>query len=500
MHLPIYRRVTSNLDKRTGQSVAIGLGDDMDITYNVLISVGSTQTALVLDTGSSDLWLVSDACTGQCNDAGVPLYSQETLHPTGLDVRLLYGDSRTGTHATGPVGSDTVSIASLSIVNQSLAAINDTNTTVFETGSAGILGLGFPPISMIWRELLQAQLAPASSQLTKRSSNTSNPILTSSIGAPPFPSFDFLKPGSSSRRKRQSDAAAVQFSSAAIASFATYGPLLPRLIVQNMLSSPLIAITLQRDTFDIGGNVGLLSVGALPVGIQDDHLTWVPVRAYTAAQGGLPPPSDAPDEVYPLTWEIPVDAVYFNDAKLPRSMLSPSSISLSALLDTGNSLIRGPKDVVKHMMSQFDEPDYSFDCSVAHNLSFVIGGVTFSVDPRDFAVPMSANSTGNPRCTPAVVATDPPGNGGFLYSWSLGDPFLKSALVAYYYGNLTHPSQDPPRVGLLSTVPGDASMELQRVVQAAGISGGQLPATWDVAPSGTFAATATDANGVPQAT
>lgn len=31
MHLPIYRRVTSNLDKRTGQSVAIGLGDDMDM-------------------------------------------------------------------------------------------------------------------------------------------------------------------------------------------------------------------------------------------------------------------------------------------------------------------------------------------------------------------------------------------------------------------------------------------------------------------------------------
>lgn len=144
-----------------------------------------------------------------------------------------------------------------------------------------------------------------------------------------------------------------------------------------------------------------------------------------------------------------MDEVYFNDAKLPRSMLSPSSISLSALLDTvccisiladkrshrslaqGNSLIRGPKDVVKHIMSQFDEPDYSFDCSVAHNLSFVIGGVTFSVDPRDFAVPMSANSTGNPRCTPAVVATDPPGNGGFLYSWSLGDPFLKSYVAVF---------------------------------------------------------------------
>ena len=33
---------------------------------------------------------------------------------------------------------------------------------------------------------------------------------------------------------------------------------------------------------------------------------------------------------------------------------------------------------------------------------------------------------GSARCVPALAVTDPPGVGGFLYSWSLGDPFLKS--------------------------------------------------------------------------
>ena len=65
---------------------------------------------------------------------------------TGLSVQLLYGDSHTGTHAFGPIVKDTVGIAGLSVKDLFLAAIVDTNTTTWETGSAGILGLGFPAI------------------------------------------------------------------------------------------------------------------------------------------------------------------------------------------------------------------------------------------------------------------------------------------------------------------------------------------------------------------
>lgn len=73
----------------------------------------------------------------------------------------------------------------------------------------------------------------------------------------------------------------------------------------------------------------------------------------------------------------------------------------------------------------------TFDCSTPHNLTFMIGGKPFPVDPRDFAHPAAVKpgtvyADEVARCTPALAQTDPPGEGGFMYSWSLGDPFLKS--------------------------------------------------------------------------
>ena len=83
----------------------------------------------------------------------------------------------------------------------------------------------------------------------------------------------------------------------ALASFATNGPLLPRLILTGALASPIFAISLQRDTVDIGGNQGMLSIGELPAGLPAENLTWVPLRGYSVAEGGLPAPEDSPSEV-----------------------------------------------------------------------------------------------------------------------------------------------------------------------------------------------------------
>lgn len=86
--------------------------------------------------------MLSDACTTCPGD--VALYRQATFQSVDLDVRLLYGDSRTGTHASGLIGRDEVGIAGFTLEDQYFAAINNTNTSVEETDSAGIFGLGFP--------------------------------------------------------------------------------------------------------------------------------------------------------------------------------------------------------------------------------------------------------------------------------------------------------------------------------------------------------------------
>ncbi|KAF9223072.1 acid protease [Gyrodon lividus] len=460
IHLPIHRKLVSEHSKRSVNTGAIGLGDFQDVTYNVLLQVGEAHLPVVLDTGSSDLWVLSTSCQGACSAGKVPLYPLTTFHPANLDAALIYGDSMTGTHATGPIGYDLVSIAGLGLQNQYFAAINNTNTSVVETGSTGIFGLGFPINSVLWTDVYTGQhhssMIHRDVPLRDITSNSRFPDRLKNLVTRWFPKNNMstavtLDPLVRSKRQM---ASTTELQS----SFATIGPLIPRLVAQGALDSPMFSVTLQRDTIQIGGNEGMLSIGELPPTVTSESLTWVPVRGYSPDQGGLKPPPDAPGEVYPIAWEIPVDDVYFDGVKLPRSQLSSPNISLSALIDTGNSLIRGPPDVISRIQIALGGPHFA--CSPPHTLAFQIGGKVFPVDPRDF---VNQIHSGDPDlCAANLVATDVPvvGGSGYLYSWNLGDPFLKSVLAAFHYGSLIRPSQNPPRIGLLSTVDPNAGKQL----------------------------------------
>lgn len=97
-----------------------------------------------LDTGSADLWVIDSSCkTSACVQSNAPRYNTDSFHQSGGTVDLTFGDSVTGTHASGPVGRDTVTIAGLVMENQTLAAVSDTDNSAVSTGGAGILGLGF---------------------------------------------------------------------------------------------------------------------------------------------------------------------------------------------------------------------------------------------------------------------------------------------------------------------------------------------------------------------
>lgn len=145
----------------------------------------------------------------------------------------------------------------------------------------------------------------------------------------------------------------------------------------------------------------------------------------------------------------------------------------------GNSLVRGPGDVVS-IISQLTSPQTAsdveeepiFPCSTPHTLAFQIGGKMFPIDPRDFTTQYEEGDA--TYCSADnLVGTDVPSPGA-LFTWNLGDPFFKSNVVIFYYGNLTHPSMDPPRIGFLSTVPKDASELHQIAVEAAQQNGGDF--------------------------
>jgi len=110
----------------------------------------------------------------------------------------------------------------------------------------------------------------------------------------------------------------------------------------------------------------------------------------------------------------------------------------------------------------------------------------FPIDPRDLIGPTQQG--GAQTCVvDNVVATDAPSVGA-LFRWSLGDPFLKSNLVAFHYGNLTHPSVDPPRIGFMSLVPPNAAELLKEAVQDAVEDGGVFENTLVLAPTASIEA------------
>jgi hypothetical protein len=143
--------------------------------------------------------------------------------------------------------------------------------------------------------------------------------------------------------------------------------------------------------------------------------------------------------------------------------------------------MRGPKDVINRIFSMVS-PSFAansnsgtaFPCSTPANLSFQIGGKMFPIDPRDFARPHAQPGGDSITCDAGSLATTDAPSIGTLYRWSLGAPFFKSNLVVFYYGNLTHPSVDPPRIGFLSMVPDNATELLAQSIADAQGNGGNF--------------------------
>ena len=68
--------------------------------------------------------------------------------PTGFISVLWRGRGalvwRLDSWASGMIGEDTVTLAGLTLQDQYFVAVNQTNTTLGQTGSSGIFGLGLP--------------------------------------------------------------------------------------------------------------------------------------------------------------------------------------------------------------------------------------------------------------------------------------------------------------------------------------------------------------------
>ena len=140
---------------------------------------------------------------------------------------------------------------------------------------------------------------------TKRQVTEDTPILPSKVkfGSRIFPSFNFQRmkfptfsdyfpsPG---KQTPQTSGDVSSYVTSIFRAWSAFGPFLTRFVTAAQLTLPMYTLTLQRDSVQVGGNVGMLSIGEMPSGVSKESLTWVPIRPYPYLLPALP---DSPNEV-----------------------------------------------------------------------------------------------------------------------------------------------------------------------------------------------------------
>ncbi|KAL0255974.1 hypothetical protein I308_100785 [Cryptococcus tetragattii IND107] len=156
------------LSKRA-QNGEITLTDhNLDTSYSASLSVGTPAQTLdiVLDTGSSDLWLASTECdTTACEsmDRYNPSDSSSSINLT-TSFSIEYGSGST----SGSLFQDLITLGGYSVASQTFASCDEVSSGLLSSGVSGIMGLS-------WQALAYSKATPWWITLAK-SSAWSDPL------------------------------------------------------------------------------------------------------------------------------------------------------------------------------------------------------------------------------------------------------------------------------------------------------------------------------------
>lgn len=145
---PTTRLNTTNTKR--GSTSGMGIVDqDHDSSYFGTVQIGTpAQTFhVILDTGSSDLWVADTSCRS-CNPS-TPLFDTtksstlNTASGSGSQTTIRYGSGA----VAGTLSSDTVSMAGFTITGQTFLAVTQATDQLLSGSVSGIMGLAFDTIA-----------------------------------------------------------------------------------------------------------------------------------------------------------------------------------------------------------------------------------------------------------------------------------------------------------------------------------------------------------------
>ncbi|WVQ76028.1 hypothetical protein IAR50_005664 [Cryptococcus sp. DSM 104548] len=126
---------------------------NLDTSYSASLSVGTPAQSLdiVLDTGSSDLWVASDKCTTTAC-ASMDSYSLSNSS-TSVNLTTSFSIEYGSGAASGALVQDLVTLGGYSVASQTFAACDSVSTGLLSTGVSGIMGLS-------WQALAYSKATP----------------------------------------------------------------------------------------------------------------------------------------------------------------------------------------------------------------------------------------------------------------------------------------------------------------------------------------------------
>ncbi|TCD62855.1 hypothetical protein EIP91_006336 [Steccherinum ochraceum] len=134
----------SAVRKRDGSGVNLLTNQNSDTSYFGSIAVGTPSQSfdVILDTGSSDLWLATSSQAAR----GITLFdtsSSSTFVATNNSFSVQYASGS----ATGTLGSDTVSFAGFDVSSQTFGLVDGTSSGLLTSPVSGLMGLAFQSLA-----------------------------------------------------------------------------------------------------------------------------------------------------------------------------------------------------------------------------------------------------------------------------------------------------------------------------------------------------------------
>ncbi|KAF8183823.1 acid protease [Mycena galopus ATCC 62051] len=371
---------------RSLHNTAVLEGASLDQEYLTNGTVGGQTFTVIIDTGSSDTWLMKKGflclnLTGFPESTRTCAFGSDGFDTSASSTfktfpnatfKISYG-SGTGQFLSGPVGFDTVSVGCLSITQQEIGT-PDRAAWDGDGVNSGLLGLGFSSLTSVY--------------------NTSDFTKTSNKNHIPYDPFFFTA------------------------------------VKQGAVTHPFFSLALNRGVFGadatVDPNLGFLAFGGMPPVALGKTAVTVPIQGYSAI-------SDEPSNKNAVFQHYTIDV----DGYTFPGSTKVTTKNNNTIIDSGTSLNYLPNAVAQAYNEQF-VPKATLDEGsgmwfVACNatvppFSVTVGGKSFPIDARDQILENGTDDAGNPIC---ISGTQPGGEYTPATIFILGDVFQHNVVSTF---------------------------------------------------------------------